>query len=381
VRIAEVETLLVGSREVGANLVVRITTDTGVVGLGQSGAWGFPDATIPVVAQFREYLLGQDPFRIEHIGQVLYRMRPFRGSILSGAISAIDIALWDIKGRAFDVPVWELLGGRVRDRVRLHALVFGDDPESIARLAAEAVAGGFTAIKLDPLAPGYQDRAIPALVAGVREMATAARDVVGPDVDLIFELHRKLTPLQAVPVVEALADFHPLFVEDPIQIDSVMIQGELATRLAAPLANGERMNTIWEFRDLLAAGGPQFVRPDLGLAGGITGCRKVAALAEAHHAALVSHNYLGALLTSASIHLDVAIPNVVTQEYYLQDEASDPGNALFRTTLVREGGYMLAPEAPGLGVELDESVAAASAPGWLPNRAPLRADGSPALAV
>ena len=212
-------------------------------------------------------------------------------------------------------------------------------------------------------------------------MAEAARDVVGPEVDLIFELHRKLTPLQAVPVVEALAEFHPLFVEDPIQIDSITIQAELAFKLAAPLANGERMNTIWEFRDLLAAGGPQFVRPDLGLAGGITGCRKIAAMAEAHHSALVSHNYLGPLLTSASIHLDVAIPNVVTQEYYLQDEASDPGNALFRTTLVREGGYMLAPETPGLGVELDEAVAAASQPGWLPSRAPLRADGSPALAV
>ena len=380
-RIAEVETLLVGSREVGANLIVRITTDSGIVGLGQSGAWGFPDATVPVIAQFREYLLGQDPFRIEHIGQVLYRMRPFRGSILSGAISAIDIALWDIKGRAFDVPVWELLGGRVRDRVRLHALVFGDDPGSIARLAGEANAQGFTAIKLDPLGPGYADQSIPALVAGAREMATAARDAVGPDVDLSFELHRKLTPLQAVPVVEALAEFHPLFVEDPVQIDSVIIQGELARKLAAPLANGERMNTIWEFRDLLAAGGPQFVRPDLGLAGGITGCRKIAAMAEAHHSALVSHNYLGPLLTSASIHLDVAIPNVVTQEYYLQDEASDPGNALFRTTLVREGGYMLTPESPGLGVDVDETVASASSPGWLPNRAPLRADGSPALAV
>ena len=380
-RIAEVETLLVGSREVGANLVVRITTDTGIVGLGQSGAWGFPDATIPVVMQFREYLLGQDPFRIEHIGQVLYRMRPFRGSILSGAISAIDIALWDIKARAFDVPVWELLGGRVRDRARLHALVFGDDPDSIARLSKEAVDEGFTAIKLDPLRPGYQDQSIPALVAGAREMAEAARDVVGPEVDLIFELHRKLTPLQAVPVVEALAEVQPLFVEDPIQIDSITIQAELAFKLAAPLANGERMNTIWEFRDLLAAGGPQFVRPDLGLAGGITGCRKIAAMAEAHHSALVSHNYLGPLLTSASIHLDVAIPNVVTQEYYLQDEAPDPGNALFRTTLVREGGYMLAPETPGLGVELDEAVAAASQPGWLPSRAPLRADGSPALAV
>ena len=380
-RIAEVEALLVWSDVVGANLVIRIRTDSGLVGLGQAGAWGYPDAVADVLAQFREYLVGQDPFRIEHISQVLQRIRPFRGNLVSAAISAVDIALWDLKARHFGVPVWELLGGKVRDRVRLHLLLFADDPAGIAALARDAAEEGFTAVKFDPLQPGYQDQSLARLIAGARDMAAAARDVVGLDVDLIFELHRKLSPMQAVAVAEALAEFQPLFLEDPIPIDSIVLQGQLAGRFRYPLANGERLNSIWEFRDLLASGGPQYVRPDLGQAGGISGCRKIAALAEAHHAALVSHNYLGPLLTAASVHLDVAIPNVLTQEYFLDDEAASPGNACFRTSLVREGGFMLAPEAPGLGVELDEDLLSAAQPAWLPLTTPLRADGSPALAV
>ena len=131
------------------------------------------------------------------------------------------------------------------------------------------------------------------LIEGARDMAAAAREAVGLDVDLIFELHRKLSPMHAIAVAEALAEFRPLFIEDPIQIDSMMLQGELAKRFTFPLGNGERMSTIWEFRDLLAAGGPQYVRPDLGVAGGLTGCKKIAALAEANHSALVSHNFQG----------------------------------------------------------------------------------------
>jgi galactonate dehydratase len=211
-------------------------------------------------------------------------------------------------------------------------------------------------------------------------MAAAGREAVGLDVDIIFELHRKLTPMHSLAVAQALAEFRPLFIEDPIQIDSVTIQGALAERYEVPLANGERLSTIWEFRDLFAAGGPQYVRPDLGLAGGFTGCRKIAALAEAHHAALVSHNYMGPLLTAASVHLDIAIPNVLTQEYLLQDESDFPGDAAFRTSLQREGGYMLAPDRPGLGVELDEALVAAAPPRTLPATGVMRLDGSPAFA-
>ncbi len=379
-RIERVETLLVGSEVVGTNLVLRVTTDTGITGLGQSGAWGFPEAASAVLEQFRGYLVGADPMRIEHIQQHLSRLRPFRGNILWGALSALDIALWDLKAKHFGVPVWELLGGRVRDKVRLHALILDSDVEAVARAARAAADEGFTAIKYDPIPAGWQDMSLARLVASVQEMGAAGREAVGLDVDIIFELHRKLTPMHSLAVAQALAEFHPLFIEDPIQIDSVMIQGALAGRYEVPLVNGERLSTIWEFRDLFAAGGPHYVRPDLGLAGGFTGCRKIAALAEAHHAALVSHNYMGPLLTAASIHLDVAIPNVLTQEYLLQDESDFPGDAAFRTSLRRVGGYMPAPEAPGLGVELDEAIVAAAPPRTLPTSGLLRADGSPAFA-
>ena len=379
-KIEKVEGLLIGSDLVGANYVVRITTDSGLVGIGQSGAWGFPDAAAKVVEQYAEYLIGQDPFRIEHIGQSLYRLRPFRGNIVSGALSAIDIALWDIKGKHFGVPVWELLGGMVRDRVRLHLLLFENTPAALAASATAAAEQGFTALKYDPFPVGSENHTLARVIEGVREMAAAGREAVGLDVDLIFELHRKLTAADSVVVAEALTEFRPLFLEDPIQIDSIPLQAELARRFTAPLANGERLDTIWEFRDLLAAGGPQHVRPDVGQAGGLTGARKIAVLAEAHHAALVSHNYLGPLLTAASVHLDVTIPNFLTQEYQLQDESPQPADAVFRTSLVRDGGYMLAPQAPGIGVEIDEALLELAPARHLPPTLLLREDGSPAMA-
>ena len=380
-KIENVEGMLVGSDLVGANYVVRITTDTGLSGVGQSGAWGFPDAAAKVGEQFGEYLIGQDPFRIEHIQQALYRLRPFRGSIVSGALSAIDIALWDIKGKHFGVPVWELLGGKVRDRVRLHVFIVGGDPESIRREARAAAEQGFTVIKYDPFQTGYQDHSMARLIEGTREMAAAGREAVGMDVDLIFELHRKLSPMQSIQVAEALAEFQPLFIEDPIQIDSIPLQAELARRFSSPLANGERLNTIWEFRDLLAAGGPQHVRPDLGLAGGLTGCRKIAAIAEAHHSAIVPHNFLGPLLTAASVQLGISTPNFLTQEYITRDESDRPAEMVFRTSLKREGGFIAAPEAPGLGVEIDDALLAEAPAQYLPMTPPLRSDGFPSMAV
>jgi galactonate dehydratase len=268
----------------------------------------------------------------------------------------------------------------MRDRVRLHALVFADDPDQLARLCRAAVDEGFSAVKFDPLQPGYQDQSLARLIEGARDMAAAAREAVGLDVDIIFELHRKLTPMTSVPVAAALAEFRPLFVEDPIQIDSIDLQGGLAQRFSSPLANGERLDTIWEFRDLLARGA-QHVRPDVGQAGGLTGCKKIAALAEAHHAALVSHNYLSPLLTAASVHLAITIPNFITQEYHLLDESDHPGAKLFSSAVRREGGYVLVPETPGLGVEMDETWLELAPPAEHGMDAGLyRADGSPAYA-
>jgi galactonate dehydratase len=175
-----------------------------------------------------------------------------------------------IKGQLLQAPIWDLLGGKYRDRGRLHLLMGGGTLEEIAANARHAAEEGFTAIKFDPIPAGFGDMTQDALVRGVVANVAAARDAVHADVDIILELHRKLTPLQAPPVIEAIAQFNPLFVEDPIQIDSIDSQSDIARRLTQPIANGERMHSIWEFREMLVNGGSQYVRPDVGLAGGLT---------------------------------------------------------------------------------------------------------------
>lgn len=374
-KISEVESLLLGDAH-----LVRITTEDGRTGLGQSAAWGFPAAVDQVLATFRRYLIGKDADRIEHHWHYLYRMAPFRGSVLMAAVSAVDIALWDLKAQRLDVPIWELLGGRYRDRLRLHLLLDGTTPEAAVPEARAAVSEGFSALKFDPIPGGYQDMSQARLIQATTEMVAAVREAVGLDVDLLLEFHRKLTPLQALPVAAAVASFHPLFVEDPIQIDSISSQADIARRMTVPLAEGERLHTIWEFRELLAQGGSQYVRPDVGLAGGISHTKKIAAIAESYHAAVVTHNCLGPILTAAAAHLDTSIPNFVTQEYTKLDEG--PESAAFKSAFQREGGYLTVSEAPGLGVTLDPH---ASSPIRLIARdiidIPLRADGSVAFSV
>ena len=261
----------------------------------------------------------------------------------------------------------------------------GETPDQVAAHARAAADEGFTAVKFDPLPDGYQNMTHARQISSVRDQVAAAREAVGDDVDLILEIHRKLTPLVAVPLAEAVAEFRPLFYEDPIQIDSIMSQAEVARRISIPVANGERLHSIWEFRELLVCGGPQYVRPDVGLAGGLTHCKKIAAIAESFHSAVVTHNFLGPVLTAASVHLDTCIPNFVTQEYTKDDES--PANAVYRTNLKRAGGFLPVPDAPGLGIDLDDAVLAraqaqASAGLEPPSREPLLcSDGSVAFRV
>ena len=360
--------------------VIRIHTDTGISGVGQTACWGYPEAVDQIINTFKKYLIGQNPLRIEHHWQHLYRMGPFRGTALSGAISAVDIALWDIKGKHFGVPIWELLGGNCRDKIRLHLLGGGGTPETMYAAAKAAVEEGFTALKFDPLVGNFQDMAVDRLVKTARDLVAAAREGGGPDLDLIVEVHRKLTPMNSIVLESALAPFNLYFIEDPIQIDTITTQGELAKRMTTPLAIGERNVSIWEFREILEAGGPQYVRPDVGLAGGITHCKKIAALAEAYHSAVVTHNFLGPLITAASLHLDTSIPNFITQEYTKGDESE--AFAVYKVAYQREGGYIPIPEAPGLGIELDDSLIEQNP--FQPmntGTTPLREDGSVAYAV
>lgn len=416
-KIEKIESILSGS----GGHYVHLVTDNGLEGIGQSSCWAYPEAVEKIVEKFSQYLIGKNPLQIEHHWQYLYRMGPFRGSALSGAVSAIDIALWDIKGKHLQAPVWELLGGKVRNRIRLHLLMGSSPPNSIdektddkknsshlsddegfgldrskpsnfsqvnsfsqadglklnAKLAADE---GFTAIKTDPLPAGFESMTLSRLIHDTRENVAAMREGAGLDVDIILEIHRKLTPMNAIALAETLVEFQPLFYEDPVQIDSIQSQGEIAKRTTLPIANGERMHTIWEFRELLAAGGSQYVRPDLGLGGGITHVKKIAAVGESYHAALVTHNFLGPVLTAAACNVDTSIPNFVTQEYSKGDEA--PGNSMFKTSWQREGGYIEVPEDLGLGIDVDYTLLKATDHNPKPLfNIPIRVDGSVGFSV
>ncbi|MDA1278808.1 MAG: mandelate racemase/muconate lactonizing enzyme family protein [Chloroflexi bacterium] len=354
-KIERVESILAGNSQ-----IVRILTDTGLVGVGQSACWGYLEATDAVVKKFADYLIGKNPLDIEHHWQYLYRMGPFRGSVITGALSAVDIALWDIKGKYLDAPVWQLLGGKVRSKIRLHLLMGGIRPDaadqgtSAAGLmmnARDAAREGFTAIKTDPLPDGFQSMTLSRLIHDTRENVAAMREGAGLDVDIILEMHRKLTPMTAIALAEQLVEFRPLFYEDPVQIDSIKSQAEIARRTTLPVANGERMHSIWEFREMFEAGGSQYARPDLGLGGGITAVKKIAAIAESYHSALVTHNFLGPVLTAAACTIDTSIPNFLTQEYSREDE--QPFNSMFNTAWKRHGGYIPVHDVPGIGIDMD----------------------------
>ena len=383
-KIERVESILAGKSQ-----IVRVITDTGLIGVGQSACWGYLEATDAVVKKFADYLVGKDPLDIEHHWQYMYRMGPFRGSVVSGAVSAVDIALWDIKGKVMEAPVWQLLGGKVRDKIRLHLLMGGirpgaadqgTTPEGLRLNSRDAAEEGYTAIKTDPLPDGFQSMTLSRLIHDTRENVAAMREGAGLDVDIILENHRKLTPMNAIALAEQLIEFTPLFYEDPVQIDSIKSQGEIAQRTTLPVANGERMHSIWEFRELFEAGGSQYVRPDLGLGGGITSVKKIAAIAESYHSALVTHNFLGPVLTAAACNIDTSIPNFLTQEYSMEDEQSF--NAIFNSSWKRDGGFIPVPEIPGIGIDL-EAESLKSQP-YVPRDLqviPMRTDGSVGYSV
>ena len=343
-KIDQVEHFLLGN-----SYVVRLTTDTGISGIGTSACWGYPEAIQAIARVFKEYLIGQNPMRIEHHWQHLYRMAPFRGTALCGAVSAMDIALYDIKGKHFQVPVWELLGGNCRDKIRLHLLAGGPTPEQMYKNAKAAVVEGFTAIKFDPITGGYQNQAQSRIIQNAVEIVAAAREGAGPDVDLIVEVHRKLTPMVAVALGEALIPYHLYFMEDPIQIDTITTQAEIAKRIPVPLGNGERFTSIWEFRELLEHGGPQYLRPDIALAGGPDPLQKKSPpLPNPITARSSPTTFSVPLGTAASLHLDASIPNFITQEYSKNDEAEH--NAVYKCACTNaKAAISPFPKLPGLG--------------------------------
>jgi len=334
-------------------LLVKVSTDTGLSGIGQATFWGQPNATKAVVEEFSQYLKGKDPLTIDYHWQYLYRSSSFRGASIGAALSAIDVALWDIAGKQYGAPVHALLGGRHRSKIRMCALCMDGDKDEMLRKITTAVREGHTAVKIDPFPNDYARWSHPRLVREVVGTVGAARDAAGQDVDLVVEAHRKLGPGEAVALARKLEPFDLLFIEDPIPPDSIDSMAEVAGQTTIPIATGERLHTIYEFKEVLSKGAAQDLKLDAGLQGGLTQCKKIAGMAEAYHATISPHNAWGPVMTAVHVQLAAAIPNFMVLEY-----RPDPRDAIVKSPLKVENGYIKVPEEPGIGVEFDEEAAA-----------------------
>jgi galactonate dehydratase len=355
-KITGVETLLIDRY-----LFVQVHTDAGITGLGESGAWGFLEASAAAVDTFNRYLIGQDPLRIEHHWNYMYRWTHFRGAAIMGALSAVDLALWDILGKHLGVPCYQLLGGKVRDKARVYYHVFGETKEELIQGCVDAKARGFTAVgHLTPFLDEPRD--VPYFETHAQKMHAAIdtvgryREALGDDVDLCIEIHRRMAPAEAIVLARGIEQFHPFFYEDPILPDNLDAMALIAERIHIPIATGERLHTIQEFEMLLERGAVQYVRPDVCLAGGLSHSKKIAALAEAHNVGVVPHNPLSPVSTAACIQLAACIPNFALQEYPLGEDES-PKSEIVKSTVALENGFLIIPDAPGLGIELAPDAA------------------------
>lgn len=336
-------------------LLVRVHCEDGTVGIGEGGVHGWQRPTRTMVETFEPYLLGQDPSKIEHHYQFLYRSSHFMGSVVQGALSAIDIALWDIKGKRLGVPIYDLMGGKTRDRVRCYIHVNGKDAESLAQDAARQAEAGFTAVRFSAFNPGfYLHKSYSEWANSAVERVAAVREAVGSDVDICVEIHRQMNPAESIALGKRLEQFNPFFYEDPMLPDSPARMGDVQAQCSLPIATGERFTTIFEYQQLLENKGCSYVRPDLCLCGGLSGCKKVASMAEAQHIKVIPHNPLSPVSTAACVQLDACIPNFALQEY--TGESEPPKSDLLVNPLKLERGYLVVPETPGLGIELNEAA-------------------------
>ncbi len=344
IKITRLETLLVKPRW----LFLKIHTDAGIVGLGEPILEGRALTCQAAVKEVEPYLVGKDPRPVAHHWQAIYRHAFYRGGpILTSVLSGIDQALWDIKGKALGVPVYELLGGPTRNRVRVYA--HARTPE----LMKESLAKGFTAFKTGP-AKRRPSRYVetPKQVQYAVERFAELRKAVGDDVDIGIDFHGAIGPALAKLLIKGLEPYNPMFIEEPCQAQNHDIMAEIARGTHLPIATGERVFTKWGFREVLEKKAATILQPDLCHAGGITECRLIAGMAEAYYASMAPHNPLGPISLAAGVQLAASIPNFMCQEQVSLGEGY-----LKKPFTVREG-YLDLPTGPGLGVELDENAIA-----------------------
>ena len=340
IRITKLETFLVKPRWI----FLKVHTDAGIVGLGEPLLEGRARTIAEAIREMESCLVGKDPRQPVHHWQAIYRHAFYRGGpILTSALSGIDQALWDIKGKALGVPVYELLGGPTRDRVRVYGRA--SRPEDVA----DQVGKGFRSLKTGVAKkrparfsenPGFIDFAA--------ERFAALREAAGPDIDIAIDFHGSISPPTAKLLIKALEPYQPYFVEEPVQCQNVDAMAEIARGTHLPIATGERIFTKWGFREILEKGAAAILQPDMCHAGGITEVRLIAGMAEAYYAAIAPHNPMGPISLAAGIQLAASIPNFLCQEQV------SLGDGYITRPFEVVDGFIPLPTGPGLGIELDE---------------------------
>ena len=336
--------------------LVKITTDNGIVGWGETTLEGKPKSTWAAVEELAEYFVGKDPLRIEHHWQHVYRSAFFRGgNVLMSALSGIDQALWDIAGKYYNVPAYMLLGGAVRDRIRVYAHwgVHGQTDEALAAARERLdmlLAKGYTAFKTGP-GGTWRAHEPPARIDAFVKDAYTMREWVGDEVELCFDFHGKMTPGLAIEVCGQLAGMRPMFVEEPIPQENVDALKEVSDHVPFPIATGERLLSRWEFREIFEKQAVSYIQPDGSHAGGITELKKIANMAEVYYIHIMPHCAIGPVAFSACMQVDAVVPNFLVQE---QIDVGLGEGLLVEPWQVIDGHVEL-PTKPGLGFDLIES--------------------------
>lgn len=340
-------------------MLVKISTDEGITGWGEPTLEGKATVVEEAVRIMGAGILSEDPMQVERLYQRMYRGGFYRGGgILCSAISGIEQALWDIKGKKLGVPVWQLLGGRCRDRIRMyaHAIPFQDDPteQEIRYWIQKRKTDGFTALKTSMVAPPIRHIDSFAKVEDITSRIALMRETAGKEMDIAIDFHGRVSPAMAPILMRELEAYHPMFIEEPVLPENVDVMKKVSLATVIPIAAGERLFTTFGFRELIEKQAVSVVQPDLCHCGGILQAFKIAAMAQNYYISVAPHNPLGPVALAACLQLDTCIDNFTAQEHPTEEQKRDLGVGLFKQPFEIKNGYIDVPTAPGLGFEIDE---------------------------
>jgi len=335
---------------------LKISTDVGISGWGEPVLEGRARSVETAVMEHRDFLIGKDPLRIEYLWQSMYRNTFYRGGvIMMSAISGIEQALWDIKGKHYGLPVYEMLGGVYRDRIRIYGHCWGATTEKIITRALERQKRGFTAIKI-LVEPFTANRGVKKYIESQKVRFRQIREALGDEMDIAIDFHGRLNPDIAIQVIREIEEYYPLFVEEACLPENTDAMARIASAVKVPLATGERLVTRSAFRPLFEKGAVSVVQPDLCHAGGIMEVKKIASMAETYYCKIAPHNPLGPISLAANIQLGACTPNFLIAEHFGMKEEWDIGEGYLKKPFTVEDGYVKIPDLPGLGITVNEDI-------------------------